>query len=116
MIAHRNKRWTRYSNGMTVAQLAAFFNLGIHNAKRFNPMFNLAAIYDAFHNIKTLKKRKAWLYKLNTNENLIHNPIENKLDLIWEGYIKRLETQEQLKEEQYESGHIDWKLNKGFRE
>ena len=104
-----------YSKGMTIQQFADYFNIRYYTATKYNPKISFAVVYDAFHNIKTLKKRKEWLYALNPNEKMVRNTLEDQLDAIWEGYIKRLEYEEQLKEEQYESGNIDWKLNKGFR-
>lgn len=116
MIPKRKKRWTVYSTSMGRDRLANYFMIGFYTACKFNSNgLPLAVIYDAFRNIKTVRERKEWLYSHNPNKSIINNQFENWLDVIWEGYMNRLEYEEQLKEEQYESGNIDWKLNKGFR-
>ena len=116
MITKRDIRWVLYSHKMSIPKLADYFMINLNTAMKYNAKgYNLATIYDALHNIKTIRKRKAWLYGLNDNDSMISNPVENWLDEIWNGYIKRLELQQQLEEERYESGNIDWKLNKGFR-
>jgi len=117
MITKRNPKWVVYSKGMSRERIAHYFNINPNTAIKYNAKgYNLATIYDAMQNIKPLGKRKKWLYSLNKNEAIILNPLENWLDAIWCGYIDRLEYEEKLKEKQYESGNIDWKLNQGFRE
>ena len=116
MITKRNPRWVLYSHNMSIPKIADYFMINLNTAMKYNAKgYNLATIYDAMKNIKTLGKRKKWLYALNKNDSIILNPLENWLDAVWNGYIQRLEQEEQLKEELYESGHTNWKLNKGFR-
>jgi len=116
MITKRDPKWVLYSYNMNIPKIAEYFMININTAIKYNAKgYNLATIYDAMKNIKTLNKRKKWLYALNKNDSIILNPVENWLDTVWSGYIQRLEYEEQLKEEQYESGNTYWKLNKGFR-
>jgi hypothetical protein len=116
MIPERKKQWIVYSTNMGRERLAKYFMINFYTACKFNSQgLPLAVIYDAFRNLKTVKERKEWLYALNPNKSVINNTFENWLDVVWEGYINRLDYEQKNKEEQYESGNIDWKLNKGFR-
>jgi uncharacterized protein YjcR len=107
-----------YAKYMTIVDIAEYFCIQPNTYRSWlKKGIDARVAYDAFQNMKTLRRKKRWLYDQNTEKNrfaLGHGSIENIMDSIWEGYMQRLEIEQQLKEERYESGDTNWKLNQRF--
>ena len=100
---------------MTQIKLAEYFQIEDRTVARWKKRgIDLWAIYDAFHNLKTLRERKRYLYDNNPERKDFLNKTENFLDILWENHIQRIETIQSEKEKRYESGDTNWKLNKRF--
>ncbi len=101
---------------MSAEKLAKYFHVSKRTVFMWKDIdINLWVVYDAFNNIKSLYKKKKWLYSYNTAGTFQNEPLEHILDRVWEGYIQHCEDIENTKEETHEPSHIDWKLDQGFR-
>jgi len=115
MSYKRKKGWKRYSDNMTQLKIKEYFNIHETTIRRWTKRgIDLWVIYDAFQNLDTLYEKKRYLYDNNPDRKTFLNNRENFLDTLWETYIQHLEKEQQLKEERYESGDTNWKLNKRF--
>ena len=104
-----------YSKDATQTKLAKYFGIDDRTVTRWKRRgIDLWAIYDAFHNLPTIHEKKRYLYDNNPDRKNFLNLTENFLDILWENHIEKLEIIENEKEKRYESGDINWKLNKRF--
>jgi hypothetical protein len=104
-----------YSKNMSQAKLARFFEVDERTFATWRRRgIDFWAIYDAFHNLKTLHERKRYLYDNNPERKNFLNKTENFLDIIWENHINKIEMIKEEEEKRYESGNTHWKLNKRF--
>ena len=104
-----------YSKNMTQTKLSQYFNIDPRTFTYWKRRgIDLWAIYDAFHNLKTIHEKKRYLYDSNPERKNFLNRTENFLDILWESHMNKLDLIEEEKEKRYESGDTNWKLNKRF--
>lgn len=107
------KGWINYSKNMSRYEIAKWFGVDYRTVIAYDKYgINLRNIYNAFHNLRTIREMKDYLYK----DIKTFSYAADLADKVWEKFInKYYEKLIQMEEEYNESNHTTWKSYKESR-
>lgn len=107
------KGWVNYSKNMSRYDIAKWFGVDYRTVIAYDKYgINLRKIYNAFHNLRTIREMKTYLYK----DVETFSYAADLADKVWNKFIdKYYEKLKQMEEEYNESNHTTWKSYKESR-